>query len=45
MGNYELDFDKIRNSDIQRKKQLPTWSGQDVLMDKLDHQKSVWISA
>jgi len=26
------------------KKQLPVWSGQDVLRDKIDHQKSVWIS-
>jgi hypothetical protein len=37
MGKYEVDFDKIRNGDINLKKQLPVWSGQDVLMDKLDH--------
>lgn len=37
MGIYEIDFDKIRSDDIQYKKQLPIWSGQDVLRDKIDH--------
>lgn len=37
MGIYEVDFDKIRNGDIQYKKQLPLWSGQDILRDKIDH--------
>ena len=45
MGNYELDFDKIRDGDTQYKKQLPVWSGQDVLRDRIDHEKSVWISS
>ena len=40
MGMYEPDFNKIRHQDISFKKQKPMWSGQDVLRDSLDHEKS-----
>lgn len=31
MGIYTINFNQIRISDISKKKQAPTWSGQDVL--------------
>jgi hypothetical protein len=43
MGLYEVDFNKIREHDISWKKQRPMWSGQDVLRDKLDNEKSIWV--
>ena len=43
MGMYEVNFKRIRADDISKKKQRPLWSGQDVLRERLDHQKSLWV--
>ena len=41
----EVDFKEIRKSDAQRKRNTPIWSGQDVIPDKLDFEKSLGIVA
>jgi len=43
MGIYQINFKKVRKNDIRYKKMRPTWSGQDVLRDHLDHAKSLEI--
>ena len=43
MGLYEIDFNKIREYDVSFKKQKPLWSGLDVLRDRLDEEKSLWV--
>jgi hypothetical protein len=43
MGIYEVNFDNVKLQDIDAKKQLPQWSGQDVLPDQLNELKSHWI--
>lgn len=41
----EVDFKEIRKSDASRKRNTPIWSGQDVIPDKLDYDKSLGIVA
>lgn len=43
MDIYELNFNQIRKFDASRKRNTPTWSGQDVIPDKLDAGKSALI--
>ena len=43
LGVYEIDFAAIRKDDIFYKRQRPLWSGQDVLREKLDNAKSLWV--
>lgn len=44
LGVYEIDFQAIRKDDIYYKRQRPIWSGQDVLREKIDNQKSLWVT-
>lgn len=39
----EVDFKEIRKFDAQRKRSKPIWSGQDVIPDHLDYEKSLGI--
>lgn len=39
----EIDFKEIRKLDATKKKTRPQWSGQDIIPDKLDHNKSMSI--
>ena len=42
--NYlQIDFKEVRKHDAQRKRNTPIWSGQDVIPDKLDYDKSLGI--
>lgn len=41
IGKYELDFDYIRKTDYSKRKFRPVWSGQDVLPDVLNFEKSM----
>jgi len=40
MSFFQINFSEIRKADASKKKMRPTWSGQDVLPDRLDHAKS-----
>lgn len=40
LGEFEIDFEKIRLTDHSRKKFKPIWSGQDVFPDQLNFQES-----
>ena len=44
MGIYEINFHALRRADISLKKQTPFWSGQDVLPDQMDFQKSTGVA-
>lgn len=39
----EVDFKEIRKHDATKKRARPTWSGQDVIPDKLDYEKSLVV--
>lgn len=39
----EVDFKEIRKHDATKKRSRPTWSGQDVIPDKLDYEKSLTV--
>jgi len=39
----EIDFKEIRKQDATKKKTRPQWSGQDIIPDKLDNNKSLFI--
>jgi hypothetical protein len=41
MGLCEIDFDFIRKTDYSKRKFRPIWSGQDVLPDTLNFEKSM----
>ena len=43
MGDYTLNFQEIRKHDVNKKKQIRMWSGQDVLPIHLDEQKSLLV--
>lgn len=43
LGIYEINFTKIRKYDVEKKKQKTTWSGQDVLRDGLNNEKSIKV--
>ena len=43
LGQYQVDFDEIRKHDASKKKQKPMWSGQDVLRDHLNYEKSLQV--
>jgi hypothetical protein len=40
LGEFEIDFEKIRLHDHSKKKFKPIWSGQDVFPDQLDFKQS-----
>ena len=45
MGNMNtIDFVTVREKDCNVKRKTPYWSGQDVLMDSLNDDKSEWIT-
>jgi hypothetical protein len=39
----EVDFKEVRKHDATKKRTRPTWSGQDVIPDKLDYEKALSI--
>lgn len=43
MGKFEVNFHEVRKADAQKKRKRPTWSGQEVLRENIDHQKSCKI--
>jgi hypothetical protein len=43
MGMYLLNFNEVKKQDFSLKKQKPMWSGQDVLTNRLDEVKSLYI--
>lgn len=44
MGKNQIDFVTVRDKDCNVKRKTPFWSGQDVLMDSLNQDKSEWIT-
>ena len=44
MGIYEIDFQAIRKDDNSYKRCRPIWSGQDILREKLDNSKSLFVT-
>ena len=40
MGIYQVNFNAIRKDDASRKRKYCFWSGQDVLLEKVDEAKS-----
>ena len=42
---YDLDFDFIRKQDYSKKKFRPIWSGQEVIPDVLNFEKSLEVVA
>jgi hypothetical protein len=36
MDTYEVNFHQVRKYDASKKRYSPSWSGQDVIPDKLD---------
>jgi hypothetical protein len=40
MDDYEVNFNHIRKHDASKKRYTPSWSGQDVIPDKIDSNKS-----
>lgn len=40
LGALEIDFNQVREKDINRKKKTPIWSGQDVLESSLTEDLS-----
>lgn len=43
MRQYQLNFHSVKQSDFALKKQKPMWSGQDVLLARLNQKKSQYI--
>lgn len=43
MRNYDIDFEEVRSTDAQFKRQVHIWSGQEVLDITLNMQKSHWV--
>ena len=43
MDGFDLDFDEVRLKDASLKKRISMWSGQDVLDETLNKEKSLWI--
>lgn len=43
MSIFGVNFNEVRKMDVSRKKWRPIWSGQDVIPDKLDFQKSTRV--
>jgi len=43
LGQNEVDYAEVRIKDCEIKRKRPYWSGQDVLADNLNADKSSWI--
>ena len=44
MKGFEIDFTEVRMKDASLKKNLFTWSGQDILENSLTNENSMWIT-
>jgi len=43
MGKQDVDFGLVRSKDCQLNRKIPFWSGQDVLEESLNLDKSLWV--
>ena len=43
MGRQDIDFMSVRIKDCELNRKIPFWSGQDVLEESLNVDKSLWV--